>query len=218
MKSKVRFLAFVLATLMLLAACASTNTTSTLRTPAQDSEPIYRGRIIGDTYTNDSIQISFTLPSGWVFADDTFLATLMRIDVETLVGKSASLGSFFDEGGRTIVDMFMWDGKDTKDTFVMVTISDIGRAEIPMYELLEAFKSGTATLDSVEVTLRDTSEITIGENTYYVMAMYFEVPDLVPRFGKQHHLIRRQGSYFININIQNFSGEKTFDEIITYFN
>ena len=215
MKSKKRLLAFLLAVVMLLAACGGASN--------QSREPIYRGKISGGIYTNNSIQLSFALPEGWRFEDCQGLAVFSHVDVEKFPGEGADLRDFFDPIGRApLIDMMAGVGSTT----ITVTIQDLSRTPGGITALVEAHIENIKRLMEMrydqEHTILYIGEIAIGENAYYIVSMDVSMEIDSMQFEIElHRLFREQNGYAVIINFftQSMPAETTitFDEIIAYF-
>lgn len=59
-------------------------TTETPITPDSTQDRVTRGSISGDTYKNSILNLSFTLPSGWIFYSDKELCSLSGLSVDNL--------------------------------------------------------------------------------------------------------------------------------------
>lgn len=201
---KGKLLVFALVVMMLLVACGSTATPS-----VQDGGSV-RGRINGNTYTNDFFQLSLTLPRAWQFQDDASIAEMRGLDRKRYN---------FDENGASLIDMVAIQNVTYAN--IAIQIDDTSQfpdgIAISYLEIMEAKQRDLAS-HGVEITIRDTEEITIRGNTYQLFHTYNYTRAWAHQI-EQHFLLRRQGNYLISIVIATPIDDSiiSFGRIITYF-
>jgi ABC-type glycerol-3-phosphate transport system substrate-binding protein len=115
MKKKMIIAIVVVLLVAMLAGCGG---------DANGAKKLVRGSWAGDTYTNEYLNLTFTMPEGWSSMSDEQLATLMGLSADNLAAAGVEVNKEMLEL-MTIVDMQAQDPMTGNN--VLVNIENIGK-------------------------------------------------------------------------------------------
>jgi len=210
-----KFLVLLLITAMLLlTACSKTDNThehsedsaQTQATHPDDS--LMAGEVIGKTYKNDYLGLSFTAPDPWTFFGKDALASFIGADSQLSVKETA------DTLGAAYAMMAVDHTKEASVTLVYENLNITAGNTLSAQEYIEGvIKQGISqTSDSA---LQEESDFTIGEQSY--IKVIVSVNDLNKPLTKIHYL-RAVDNYMVHITASvptAFLSEFDFDSMFT---
>lgn len=215
-----KLFALLLAAMMILsfAACSDDKKTDTDPTKVSFEAPdpddvttatITRGKVNGNTYTNASAGISFTLPSGWRFYSDSELASLINSAVDVL--NDEGFNAALDSTG-TVYDMMALNTTTNENVMIVFenTKKTLGKDLTPT-EYVNTVKSQLAPMGYVFSTV---SNATLGGHSY-VQASALASTNGVNL--EQYYYCRSIDNYLVSI-ITTSNGNTSSGELAALFN
>lgn len=177
-----KLIALLLSVLCLAAFCSCGN-----------SIKFEHGVTEGDTYTNKSIDLKFTKPSGWTFKTDEEIAKLMNISVDEYMKSSELLDS--DKLAQAI-EFFAADNSTGNN--VNMSIEKVSKS-LSMDKYIESFKKqiNSQLTSSMTVNFNEgQSEVDLGGNKYTHLSSVVKASGIEMH---QHYYLRKVGNYIVAI-------------------
>lgn len=172
-------------------------------------EAIARGVIdVNNVYTSEFADITFTLPEGLRYADDTEIASMMNVGAELLTENAENLTEILEQ--TVLYDMVAKD--DYYGTSVMVMFEK-ATLNVSVDYYLNNVKTGleAVTVYDYEVSDEITTE-TVGGKEYKVLTA------TVPAYGlTQKYYVEKKDGYFINILVTYYDIYVDLDTLIANF-
>lgn len=213
MKKTVKILAFVAGLILMLVTLtgcgnnATNNEENNTNLPAK--EAIARG-VIDDNnvYTSEFADITFKLPEGLRYADDTEIASMMNVGADIVSQNKEDVTELLEQ--TALYDMVAKD--DTYGTSIMVmfekAILDVS-AEYYLKNVGEGLKSVTQI--GYEVNDEITTE-TVGGKEYKALTT------TVPTYGlTQRYYTEKKDGYFISILVTYYDSVTDIDTLLANF-
>ncbi len=159
-----------------------------------DTSVVERGVVSDNTYTNGSLDVTFTKPANWIFYTDDEIAQLMNISAELYKDKnllqSAKITSVID---------FMAIDPATNDN-VNMTVENLapsGNADMTVETYVEIVKNNLKTqMSGATYTFNPMTTVTLGKVEYVKVAATCTMQGTTMT---QNFYIKKVGSYMISI-------------------
>ena len=171
----------------------------------KNEKVLTRGKWENNVYKNDFANITFKLPSGWVYSSDKEIAELMNIDESTLsednLSKLAEQASLYDmvsndpSTGASVMVMF--------EKSVLTVTTDF---------YMNNLKKGLEETDELNYTIGDVTTEKIAGEEYQVLTTSIPEYNMV-----QKYYIKPEGKYFVDIIVTYIEGSSNIDDIISNF-
>ncbi|MDR2933017.1 MAG: hypothetical protein LBV27_07910 [Oscillospiraceae bacterium] len=171
-----------------------------------------RGIWEDDTYTNDYAHITFTMPDGWVYANDDEIAALMNVGAEMLRDSGLNFSDKLLEL-QTIYDMMAQDKSTGSNVIILFENMNmlVGGSQYTEDDYLDALKTQLTTADVYDYKFGEPMDATISGETYRCIEA--EAADIG---ATQYYYVRRNGNYMIGMIISLFGGTE-IDDITSNF-
>lgn len=183
------------------------NTTNAGTTePEQTKKEISRGKWEDNVYTSDFAELKFTLPEGWTRSTDEEIAAMMQLGAAMLEDE----GKYNAEIAKltSVYDMLAKSADQTSNIQVMME-----KVPLSADEYAETLKKNLASLEQLSYNIGETTETTIGGNTYKAVNATVEISGMKM---EQSYYVRREGDYIVGI-IVTASGDVTANDIMSNF-
>ncbi len=182
-----KIIALTLALICVLGLCACGSISS--------SGDVSRGKVKGDVYKNDSVNITFTKPDNMIFATDEEIAAMMDVSKDVI----ANGDKIFEIAELTTVTDFIAKNPVNGNNVGLVfeDLVKTGNSKITVSQYLEASKNQLKN-SGISYTFGEESEIKLGSETYAKMvakASYSGVK------MTQAFYLRKVGKYMVCITI-----------------
>lgn len=172
-------------------------------------EAIARGVIdANNVYTSEFADITFTLPEGLRYADDTEIANMMNVGADLLTENEEDLTEILEQ--TALYDMVAKD--DYYGTSVMVMFEK-ATLDVSVDYYLNNVKTGleAVTVYDYEVSDEITTE-TVGGKEYKVLTA------TVPAYGlTQKYYVEKKDGYFIDILVTYYDSYVDLDTLLANF-
>lgn len=183
------------------------NTTNSGTTqPEQTKKEISRGKWEDNVYTSEFAELKFTLPEGWTRSTDEEIAAMMQLGAAMLEDE----GKYNAEIAKltSVYDMLAKSADQTSNIQVMME-----KVPLSADEYAETLKKNLASLEQLSYNIGETTETTIGGNTYKAVNAKVEVSGMKM---EQSYYVRKEGDYIVGI-IVTASGDVTANSIMSNF-
>lgn len=189
MKKHIRvLLAAVMAVVMLasLAAC----------TGKEEEKSYERGTVEGNVYHSEFAELTFTKPDSWKFSTDEEIAAALGVGLDVLESSDK-----FDASELASTIEFQAVNAATGDNAVMTVekLNALSAATVTVDDYIKSFRETLVTqFENFSATFGDTTETTIGENTYKSISADITMSGISMR---QVYLLRKVGRYMVCITL-----------------
>ncbi len=183
--------ALTLVTVLSLVACGGTD----------KNTPFARGAINGNVYHSDFAGVTFTKPDNWKFSTDEEIAKLLGVGLDVLQS-----GDKFDASELASTIDFQASDPATGNNVNMSVekLNPINAATVSIDDYIESFRSTLTTqFQGMSATFGDTTETTIGENTYKRVTANVQMSGVSMQ---QVYLLRKVGKYVVCITMTSTNG------------
>lgn len=175
-------------------------------TPEETKKEISRGKWNDNVYTSEFAELTFKLPEGWTRSTDKEIAAMMQLGATMLEDE----GKYNAEIAKltSVYDMLAKSADQTSNIQVMME-------KVPMQanEYAETLKKNLASLEQLSYNIGETTETTIGGNTYKAVSATVEVSGMKM---EQSYYVRNEGDYIVAI-IVTASGDTKVSDIMSNF-
>ena len=183
-------------------------------TPAPAKE-LTRGTVNGQTYKNESIGLSCTLPEGWRFYSDEEIAQINNMSREAFEGTNIEE---YLKNDNQLTDMFAQDPNDLSNINVIITSggsSMEGYTDEFIFTMMKEFYLQQFEGSGLNINNYEVKKTTLNgeEKTYLEMDVEMEGIS----FKEYQFYVRNGGEYVATVTLT-MVNQKPFDEIITWFN
>ncbi len=222
---KTRIILILLAALLCLSACGSKSSTPadepefidpTDFTGTDDTkEGIGRGEISGNTYRNDYVGLTVTLPDGWSFYDDEQIATVNNMTLENF--KDTKMEETLKESGQ-VIDMFAVSNNQASNINVLITTGGLaiaGVSDEQIFTLMEdVYKEQ---LEGSNMTIKDYQVLKTTKNGKEKAYLCMKVELEGVSFDEYQIYVRTNSDYIGIVTITLMEGED-FEPILNTLN
>lgn len=186
------------------------NNSTTISTTSSNQENSFSmGQWKNSVYTNDFLDIKYTLPEGWVKYTDEQMASLMNISADLTFGDN----DFVKEAAKlTSVYYFMTQNSTTGNNVSLYSEKPI--FSLTLDEYIEALKTQLSTVETFDYKINKTTNGKLGNKDVKIL-------DVSSSFSghtlSQRYYIYKLDEYFVGIVATSTTGEKGLNEIIRCF-
>ena len=172
---------------VLIAGCGNSNTS------------FARGTIEGGKYSSEYMGLSFTLPSGWSYFDDSEIAEIMEIDEDALVERGSQYSSEI-LNNLAICDMGASDDAGDVSSIALMT-ENLNKTTSPNAsadDYIAALKEQLADATMPAYTIHDgISDVKVGKYTYRMFFADLAMSAGGEKLAEQYYLVRRSDNYIV---------------------
>ncbi len=156
------FLAVVM--LVLLVSCGPTGVPGESEDEKKPSVELSRGKIEGDVYESEYMNLKFTKPASWVYSTDDEIAAALNLGVEFMGDKFKEAV----ETNPTVYDMMVIDSLTRSNINVgYENLSKTFSSNITIEQYIEAFKQQLSSVSGMTVTFPDSVDsVKLGDCEY----------------------------------------------------
>ncbi len=132
-----------------------------------EDKRIARGTVTDNVYKNESLNITFTAPSGWTFYTDEQLAEMMHISVEMFMDEEL----FDAEKAASTIDFMAIETATANNINLSVeNLKHSGNSKMTVEEYLEKAKTQVnEQMEGIKYTFTDTGKATVSGDEYTTM-------------------------------------------------
>ena len=183
------------------------DTSSNLESSSDTIAEFSLGTWNGSTYTNDFLDLSYTLPENWIKYNDKQIAELMNLSSDLVYGDN----EFLKEAAKLTSVYYLF----TQDPLINNNVSVFSEKTIldvtPEYYLSQV-KTQLEAMSNIKYVIGETSSEYIGGIEYTTLEATIEDSNI-----SQKYYVRKNGNYFMGIIATSVTGENGINEIINCF-
>lgn len=186
------------------------NTSTTISTPSSNQETSFSiGKWKNSVYTNDFLDIKYTLPEGWVKYTDDQIASLMNISADLTFGDN----DFVKEvANLTSVYYFMTQDPVTSNNVSLYSEKPI--FNLTLDEYIEALKTQLLAVDVFDYKINKVTNGKLGNKDVKILDVSSSMSGYTL---SQRYYIYKLDEYFVGVIATSITGEKGINEIINCF-
>ena len=175
---------------------------------AKNDPKISLGSWNENTYTNDFLGISYTMPDGWVRKTDEEILEDMELGAE-LIGNNSELNKKIAE--LTSVTYFMTSDITTGNNIIVMSEKTYS-SNITTDKYMDAVVKNIQKVDTINYTIGERKEETINGFKYESLDLS-AVSDGITI--NQKYYVRKNGRYFISVVVTSTNGTDSINEMIS---
>lgn len=185
---------------------ANTNEDTTPETSNTESE-ISMGNWNESVYTNDFLNLKYTLPEGWISYSDEEIAKLMNVSSELAFGEK----DFIKEIAKLTSVYYLFTQSPTNGNNVSV-LTEKPLVDVTVEYYINQLKTQLAAMTTIKYEIGETSTSKIGDKDVTVLSVSAPDYNLL-----QKYYVYKVDEYFVGIVATSSTGEDGINEIISCF-
>lgn len=186
-----KFLALLLTVMMVMTMAACGSDASTDNGGTNENSDFVRGVWTDNVYSNEFLNLTFTMPEDWAYASDEEIAEQMGLAAEYASSTTEYAKAYADT--KNIYDMISQNQVNGSDVIVMAEnlALTVGGTAYDEQAYLDAVSEQLLQQDSLDYSIEgETQDVTLGGETYKMLTTNLYEGEL-----NQCYLVRRVGKY-----------------------
>lgn len=184
----------------------NTNKDTTTETSKTEKE-LSMGSWNESVYTNDFLNLKYTLPAGWISYSNEEIATLMNISSDLAYGEK----DFLKEIAKLTSVYYLFTQNTTNNNNVSV-LTEKPLVDVTVEYYIDQLKTQLAAMTTIKYEIGETSTIKIGDKDVTVLSVTAPEYNLL-----QKYFVYKVDKYFVGIVATSTTGEDGINEIINCF-
>ena len=176
-------------------------------TEKQKEKTLERGVWKDNVYSNEFADITFKLPTGWVYSSDEEIAEMMNIGVDALDEDSEALAKLIEQ--TSVYDMVSNDPSTGASVMVMFEKTAM---QVTTDFYIDKLKSGLEDVDTLNYEIGDVTTENVAGYEYKVLSTTIPAYSMV-----QKYYVRSEGKIFIDILVTYIDGRSDLNSIMSNF-
>lgn len=182
--------------------------TNTLTNIEDNTPEVSLGNWDGSTYKNDFLNLSYTLPENWIRYSDDEIMKLMNLGTELAYSDNEAMKKILD-----LTSVYYLFAQNENNYSNVSVFSEKVILDITVEQYLEQVKKQLLTQPDFKFVPGEMSSTHISGIEYKTLDVKVDDFDMI-----QKYLIRKEGDYFIGINVTSAIGSvNEIEEIINCF-
>lgn len=177
---------------------------------AKNDKNISFGTWNDNTYTNDFLEVSYTLPDGWTKQTDEEILKTMELGSELMNDKGELTKKLADL--TSVTYLIATDPLTGNNAILMSEKPLIGNVSLDKY--VESLKNNLKELESIDYEIGKETKEVINDLKYSTLELTAKYNDVVIN---QKYFVRKNGKYFISTIITSTTGTDNISNIISNF-
>ena len=205
---KIGKLLIVLFIVFALCGCGKKTTDKLVdKLSAKNDPKISLGTWSDNTYTNDFLGVTYTMPEGWVRKTDEEILEDMELGAE-LIGNNAELNKKIAE--LTTVTYFMTSDINTGNNIILMSEKTFS-SNITIDKYMDAVITNIQKVDTINYTVGERKKENINGFKYESLDLSASSDGVTIN---QRYYVRKNGRYFISVIITSVTGTESIPDMI----